>query len=254
VIELLDEPPRVTDRPSARRIARATGEIELRSLSYRHPGAAEDALRDVSLRIAPGEIVALTGPSGAGKSTLGRLLVRFDDPSAGAVLLDGTDLRDLQVRSLREQVGLLLQDTVLLDGSIHDAIAYGRPGATRHEVEAAARAAGVHAFAAGMAAGYETRVGQRGTSLSGGQRRRIAVARALLRDTPVLVLDEPTTGLDEAARDALLGPLRVLMRGRTTIVVSHDPVVVACADRVIRLEGGTVMRDGAVDGSHEVAA
>jgi subfamily B ATP-binding cassette protein MsbA len=254
VIELLDERARVEDRPGARRIARAHGEVELRGVSYRHPGAAEDALRGVTLRVVPGEVVALTGPSGAGKSTLARLLLRFDDPSAGAVLLDGTDLRDLQLHSVREQVGILLQETVILDGTVRDAIAYGRPGATDAQIEAAARAAGAHGFVGGLPDGYATRVGPGGRRLSGGQRRRLAVARTLVRDTPVLILDEPTTGLDEAARDALLGPLRALMQGRTTIVVSHDPAVVACADRVLCLEGGTLTHVGAGAAPREVAA
>ncbi|MEA2246263.1 MAG: ATP-binding cassette, subfamily bacterial [Solirubrobacteraceae bacterium] len=254
VIELLDERPRVEDRPGARRIARARGEIELRGVTYCHPGAAVAALRDVSLRVAPGEVVAVTGPSGAGKSTLARLLLRFDDPSGGAVLLDGTDLRDLRLRSVREQIGLLLQETVLLDGTIRDAIAYGRPGATSAQIEAAARAAGVHGFVTALPDGYATRVGPRGRSLSGGQGRRIAVARALVRDTPVLILDEPTTGLDAGARDAMLGPLRSLMHDRTTIIVSHDPVVVGCADRVVRLEAGRVAEAGGGAALREVAA
>jgi ABC-type multidrug transport system fused ATPase/permease subunit len=170
------------------------------------------------------------------------------------VLLDGTDLRDLQLSCVREQVGLLLQETVLLDASVRDAIAYGRAGATDAEIEAAAVAAGAHGFVTALPDGYATRVGARGGTLSGGQRRRIAVARAVVRDTPVLVLDEPTTGLDEPARDALLGPLRALIHGRTTIVVSHDPVVVACADRVLRLEGGRLTDDRAGATPREVAA
>ncbi|HEY3021934.1 MAG TPA: ABC transporter ATP-binding protein [Solirubrobacteraceae bacterium] len=241
VLELLAEEPRVTDAPHARALAGVDGELELRDVTYRHPGAAAPALRDVSLRVLPGETVALVGPSGAGKSTLARLLLRFDDPDAGALLLDGHDLRDLTVASLRDHVGLLLQETLLPDATVAEVIAYGRPGAGDAEIEAAARTAGAHDFISALPDGYGTRVGQRGRMLSGGQRQRLAVARALVRDTPVLVLDEPTTGLDAAARERLLGPLGRLMEGRTTILISHDPAVVAHADRVIRLEEGRVV-------------
>jgi ATP-binding cassette subfamily B protein len=241
IIELLDERPRVRDRDGARALPAVAGDLELRGVSYRYPGADRDALRDVDLRIAAGETVALVGPSGAGKSTLGRLLMRFADPSAGAVLLDGHDLRDLRLGSLREQVGVVLQETLLPDCTVREAIAQGRAGATDAEVEAAATRAGADGFIRALPLGYEERLGQRGRRLSGGQRQRLGVARTLVRDTPVLVLDEPTTGLDGAARDRLLGPLATLMEGRTTIIVSHDPAVIARADRVVRLEAGRVV-------------
>jgi ATP-binding cassette, subfamily B, bacterial len=243
IIELLDERPRVRDRDGARTLVAVAGHVELRGVTYRYPGARRDALRDVTLTIAPGETVALVGPSGAGKSTLGRLLMRFADPSAGAVLLDGHDLRDLRLGSLREQVGLVLQETMLPDCTAREAIAYGREGAREADIEAAARAAGADGFIRALPDGFDERIGQRGRRLSGGQRQRLAVARTFVRDTPVLVLDEPTTGLDAAARDRLLGPLATLMEGRTTIIVSHDPAVIARADRVIHLEDGRVVAD-----------
>jgi ATP-binding cassette, subfamily B, bacterial len=221
-------------------LGRARGEVDLRGVRFRYPGAARDAVSGVDLAVAPGETVALAGASGAGKSTLARLLLRFDDPGEGAVLLDGHDLRDLTLSSLRANVGLLLQETLLPDVTVREAIAQGRPGASDAEIEAAARAAGAHEFVIGLPDGYDTRLGQRGRTLSGGQRQRLAIARALVRDTPVLVLDEPTTGLDADAKAALLGPLRALAAGRTTIVVSHDPDVLAWADRVVRLEDGRV--------------
>jgi len=241
VLELLSEDPRVVDAPDARALAHARGDLELRDVTYTYPGAEQPALRGVSLHVRPGEVVAVVGPSGAGKSTLARLLLRFDDPEHGAVLVDGHDLRTLTVASVRDNVGLLLQETMLPDATVRDVIAYGREGATDADVEAAARAADAHAFIAALPDGYDTRVGQRGRTLSGGQRQRLAVARALIRDTPVLVLDEPTTGLDAAARDRLLGPLGRLMAGRTAILISHDPGVVAHADRVVRVEGGRVV-------------
>ena len=238
VLELLDEQPTVVERPGAVALGRARGAVELRGVRFRYPGAARDAVAGLDLVVAPGETVALAGPSGAGKSTLARLLLRFDDPAEGVVRLDGRDLRDLTLGSVRANVGLLLQETLLPDASVREAVAQGRPGAHDEEVAAALRAAGAARFVAALPDGWDTRLGQRGRTLSGGQRQRLAIARALLRDSPVLVLDEPTTGLDAAARDALLGPLRALVAGRTTIVISHDPDVLAWADRVVTLADG----------------
>jgi ABC-type multidrug transport system fused ATPase/permease subunit len=241
VLELLEERPAVADRAGALDLGRAAGAIDLEGVSYRYPGARRDALEAVSLSVRPGETVAVVGPSGAGKSTLARLLVRFDDPSAGRVLLDGHDLRDITLRSVREHVGVLAQETLLPDLTVAEVIAQGRAGATPEEVRAAAVAAGAHDFIEALPDGYATRVGQRGRSLSGGQRQRISIARALVRDCPVLVLDEPTTGLDAVAKQALREPLRRLAADRTTIVITHDPDVVAWADRVVRLADGRVL-------------
>jgi ABC-type multidrug transport system fused ATPase/permease subunit len=239
VIELLEERPTVADAPHARALPRPVrGHVELCNVSYRYPGAARPALSGVSLTTRPGEMVALTGPSGAGKSTLARLLVRFADPQAGTVRIDGHDLRDITLASLREHVVMLLQDTYLPEMSAHEAIAQGRAGASDAEVEAAARAAGVHEVIAALPDGYDSSIGTGGSRLSGGQRRRLAIARAFVRNAPVLILDEPTTGLDRAARDRLLEPLRALTHGRTTIVITHDPAVAAWADREIELRNG----------------
>ena len=193
-------------------------------------------LRGLTLRAEPGEVVALTGPSGSGKSTVARLLLRFADPDEGTVRLDGIDLRELDLASVRENVALLLQETMLFDASVRENIAFGRPETTQAEVEEAARFAGAHEFITGLPEGYETRVGQRGRILSGGQRRRVEIARTLLRDAPVVVLDEPTTGLDSDTAQRLIDPLRALLAGRTAVLITHDSQLMRFADRVIRLD------------------
>jgi ATP-binding cassette, subfamily B, bacterial len=244
VIELLDEQPRIRDKPDAKRLGRARGVVELDQVSFSYPGAEDRALVDVSLRAAPGETVALVGTSGAGKSTLAKLLLRFYDPDRGAARLDGHDLRDLELVSLRHNMAILLQETLVLHGTVRENIAYARPDATGEAVRAAARAAGADAFIAQLPDGYDTDVGERGRRLSGGQRQRVAIARALLADAPVLILDEPSTGLDAEARAALLDPLRRLMRDRTTIVISHDLLTVRDADQIVVLEAGRVVERG----------
>jgi ATP-binding cassette, subfamily B, bacterial len=183
----------------------------------------------------------VTGPSGAGKSTLARLLVRLQDPDQGSVRLDGVDLRDLQLESVRANVASLLQEQLLFDATLRENVAYGRPGASEQELLAVARAAGVDEIAAALPHGYDTPVGQRGRTLSGGQRQRVALARTLLRGTPVIVLDEPFTGLDADGARRLLGALRAFCRGRTTILISHDPIALELADRVVEVAGGRLV-------------
>jgi ABC-type multidrug transport system fused ATPase/permease subunit len=243
VFEVLDAPVAIADRPGAVDLVDPVGRIDLDDVWFRYPGAANPALRGVTLRIAPGERVALVGASGAGKSTVARLLLRWGDPESGAVRLDGHDLRDLELASLRRSVALLLQETLVLHGSVRENIAYARADATPAQVEAAAREAGAHGFVEQLPDGYETQLGERGRLLSGGQRQRIAIARALLADSPVLVLDEPSTGLDVA----LAASLRYLARDRTTLVISHDLLLTRDADLIVVLDEGRAIERGRHD-------
>jgi ABC-type multidrug transport system fused ATPase/permease subunit len=244
IIELLDQRPTVPEPDEPRPLRRSRGELTLDGVTFRYPDAAEPALVDVSLQIAPGEVVALVGDSGAGKSTLGKLVLRFYDPTAGAVRLDGHDLREYGLADLRRNIAVVLQETLVLDGTVRDNIAWGRPDATDEEIRSAARAADAAEFIEAMPDGYDSRVGQRGRLLSGGQRQRLAIARAMLRDAPLLLLDEPTTGLDAESAERLLGPVRRLIAGRSTLIISHDLLTAARADRIVVLADGRVAEVG----------
>lgn len=243
VVDLLEVEPTVRDHPEARTAPALRGELVLDDVWVSYTPDAP-VLRAVSLRVAAGERVALVGSSGSGKSTLASLLSRLRDPDAGAVRVDGHDLRDLTLESLRSQVSVVLQESVLFATSIEENIAHGRPGATREEIEEAARIAGAHDFVEALPHGYATVVGERGATLSGGQRQRIAIARAAVRRAPVVVLDEALTGLDEGTEAEVLAALERLTAGRTTIVVTHDLAHARDCDRVVWLEGGEVVADG----------
>jgi ATP-binding cassette, subfamily B, bacterial len=248
IIEFLDEKPSVTEREDARELHGSEGHVEFDGVSFRYPGKEAPALEDVSFSVGPGETLALVGPSGAGKSTAAKLMLRFYDPDEGSIRLDGHDLRDLTLRSLRENVAVLLQETLVFDGTVRENIAYGKPDATDEEIEAAAKAADAHDFILALPEGYDTSVGQKGRLLSGGQRQRIAIARAMIRDANVLVLDEPTTGLDADSSEKVMRPLQRLMKGRATVVISHNLMTVREAKEILVLEDGRVTERGTHEG------
>ena len=244
VIEFFDEKPSVTEQEGAFTLKRARGHVEFDSVRFSYPGNEREALSDVSFEVGPGEVLALVGPSGSGKSTVAKLLLRFYDPHAGAVRLDGHDLRELTLRSLRENVAVLLQETLVFDGTVRENIAYGKLEASEEEIVAAAKAADAHGFVEALPEGYDTVVGQKGRLLSDGQRQRVAIARAMIRDAPVLVLDEPTTGLDARSSENVMVPLQRLMEGRTTIVISHNLLTVRHATKILVLEDGRITERG----------
>ena len=244
IIELLDEQPAVVERAHPKRIGRAEGRIELRDVSFSYGPRRRNALTGISLSVEPGETVALVGRSGAGKSTLTKLLLRFYDPSSGSISLDGVDLRDLELASLRANTALVLQETLVFDGTIRDNVAYGKPDASLREVVLAAIQADADEFIAQLPQDYDTVVGQRGRALSGGQRQRVAIARAMIRDAPLLILDEPTSGLDAESAQRILGPLRRLMSGRTTIVITHNLLTIHEADKIVVLDEGRIVEAG----------
>ncbi len=242
---LLDEAPEVASEAGALSVERAAGAIALESVSFGY--GREAVLNDISLSVQPGEIVALVGPTGAGKSTLAALVPRFYDPDEGRVTLDGVDLRRYDVKALRRQIGLVMQDTTLFHGSLFDNIAVGLPNASPKQVMRAAEVALVDEFADRLPDGYGTMLGERATNLSGGQRQRVAIARAVLRDAPVLILDEPTSALDANSEQLVMAALRNLIVGRTTLIIAHRLSTVLMADRVVVLADGQIVEQGTPD-------
>jgi ATP-binding cassette subfamily B protein len=236
---LLDQPADAAERPGARPLRRAGGTVEFRGVSFRYD-RGRSALRDVSFRLEPGTRLGIVGPTGSGKTTLVNLLTRFYDPTEGMILLDGVDLRDYRLPDLRNQFAIVLQEPVLFSTSIAENIAYGRPNATREEVVEAARAAKVHEFVASLPEGYETQVGERGMSLSGGERQRISLARAFLKDAPILILDEPTSSVDMQTEGAVIEVLGRLIEGRTTLIIAHRLSTLLHCNLRIRLEHGQI--------------
>jgi ATP-binding cassette subfamily B protein len=247
IFEILDEEPQIVDRPGAIDLTEAQGAVELRHVSFRYPTPSADGplvLDRLSLRVEPGEHVAIVGRTGSGKSTVARLLPRFYDVDEGSVLVDGHDVRDLTLRSLRHHVGMVLDEPFLFSVSLRDNIAYGRPDASLEDVVAAAKAAQAHAFITELPDGYDTVVGERGYTLSGGQRQRIAIARTLLVNPRILVLDDATSAIDVTTEESIHEALDTLMTGRTTIVIAHRLSTISLADRVVLLEDGRIVASG----------
>jgi ATP-binding cassette subfamily B protein len=244
IFEILDEPVTIADAPGAVDLPEPRGHVQLRDVSFRYPGTDHDVLAGLSLEIAPGETVALVGRTGCGKSTVARLLARFYDADAGSVLLDGHDVREVTLASLRARIGLVLDEAFLFSMSVRDNIAYGRPDASLAEVVAAAKAASAHDFIEGLERGYDTRVGERGYTLSGGQRQRIALARVFLTNPPIVVLDDATSAIDVRVESEILDALARLLATRTTLLISHRESTLRLASRVVWMEGGRIAATG----------
>ncbi len=243
ISEVLGTRTEVTDRKGARPCARLKGSVEFRDVSFEYdPG--RPVLSRIRLSIAPGEKIAIVGATGAGKSTLVSLVPRLYDPTEGAICIDGENIRNFTVQSLREQISLVLQESLLFRGTIRDNIAFGRSDASDAEIIAAAVTANAHEFIEKLSNSYETLVAERGTTLSGGQKQRIAIARAILRDAPILILDEPTSGLDAASEQIVLATLERAAAGRTTFIIAHRLTTVRFADRILVLEEGGVVEQG----------
>jgi subfamily B ATP-binding cassette protein MsbA len=240
----LDVEPEVGDRAGARKLGRAEGDLRFEDVVFAYGPDAPPALAGVTLEARRGEIIALVGPSGGGKTTILNLIPRFYDVSAGRVTLDGADVRDLTLASLRDQIALVTQEPFLFDDTVRANIAYARPDASPAQVEAAARAAAAHDFIAELPDGYDTQVGEAGARLSGGQRQRIAIARAFLKDAPILLLDEATSALDTESEAQVQAALKRLMAGRTTILIAHRLSTVRGADRIYVLDRGRIVEMG----------
>jgi ATP-binding cassette subfamily B protein len=236
---VLDTAPDVPERTGARELVRADGAVSFRNVSFGY--AADRAiLRDVSFDLTPGTRLGISGTTGAGKTTLVSLLTRFYDPAEGQILLDGVDLRDYRLADLRAQFAIVLQEPVLFSTTLGENIAYGRPGASEGEIIEAAKAANVHDFIVGLPEGYDTPVGERGMRLSGGERQRISLARAFLKDAPILILDEPTSSVDTVTEGLIMEAMERLMRGRTTLMIAHRLSTLAHCDTRISLTEGRV--------------
>jgi subfamily B ATP-binding cassette protein MsbA len=248
IFKFMDSEDDVKEKPGARPIPRFTQSVRLENVSFSYETDGDESreiLRDINLEVRAGEVVAVVGSSGAGKSTLVHLIPRFFDVTGGRLLIDGRDVRDTTLASLRSQIGVVTQETVLFNDTLRNNIAYGQPSISQKQVEAAARAALAHDFIMELPAGYDTMIGERGVRLSGGERQRIAIARALLKNAPILILDEATSALDSESEALVQSALQNLMTGRTVFVIAHRLSTVRRADRIVVLENGTIADIGA---------
>jgi len=241
--QVLDTIPEIKDAPEAKDMDVIRGSIVFENVSFQY-GDDVPVLKDINLEIEPGQMVALVGPTGVGKTTMANLIPRFYDPTAGRVLIDGVDVREIKVSSLRRHIAMVLQDVFLFNGSIAENIAYGSPNATRDEIVAAATAAGADEFIREMPEGYDTRIGERGVRLSGGQKQRLAIARALLYNAPILILDEATSSVDTETEAKIASALERLMEGRTTVVIAHRLSTIRHADQIVVLDEGRIVEKG----------
>ncbi|MFD1707975.1 ABC transporter ATP-binding protein [Siminovitchia sediminis] len=242
VIEFMEEKPQVMEAPYE--LNNPAGRIEFENVSFTYPGKSKSILSNVSFSIEPGESTALVGASGAGKSTIVKLLMRFYDPTSGRILLDGHVLKGLKLDSLRKNVAVLFQESLIFDGTVKENIAYGKPGATDEEIVKAAIFADAHRFIQELPNGYDTPVGQKGRNLSGGQQQRLAIARAMIRNASILILDEPTEGLDANSEHRIMDPMKRLMEDMATLIITHNLRSAAVADRILYLENGKVIETG----------
>ncbi len=246
VFDVLDLPEEIEELPNAQILPQVNGNVEFKAVTFGY-NAESPILKNINFSINPGQVVALVGPSGAGKSTIASLLPRFYDVNQGEINIDGINVRDVTLDSLREQVGIVPQETMLFNGTVYDNILYGRLDATKEELEEAAKAANAHDFIIGLADGYMTMLGDRGVNLSGGQRQRIAIARAILKNPRILILDEATSALDTESERVVQDALDRLMVGRTSFVIAHRLSTIKQADRILVLENGSVVEDGTHD-------
>jgi ABC-type multidrug transport system fused ATPase/permease subunit len=243
---ILDIDMNIPELPDAREPGRLEGAIEFDRVAFAYD-AAKPVLKNVSFSIAPGQFVGIVGTTGTGKSTVVSLIPRFYEPTAGRVLIDGVDVRNYKLQLMRNQIGFVLQDTVLFRGTVSENIAYGRPGASEKEIFEAARLANAHEFIARMPSGYDTQVGERGQTLSGGERQRIGIARTIIRNSPILILDEPTAALDSESEKLVIGALERVMKGRTVITIAHRLSTIRDADKILVLKDGSVAEQGTHD-------
>ena len=243
VFDVLDLPEAIKNAPDAKALPKVKGDVRFNDVSFAY-NENEEVLSHVSFEVKPGEMIAFVGPSGAGKSTVASLLPRFYDATNGSITIDGEDIRKVTLDSLREQVGIVPQETVLFNGSVYDNILYGRLDATREEVEAAAKAANAHDFIMQLPNGYETMLGDRGMNISGGQRQRISIARAILKNPQILILDEATSALDTESERVVQEALDRLMVGRTSFVIAHRLSTIKNADKIMVLEKGQLIEQG----------